>query len=200
MAINISGNNYGIAVDGNLNIEHVSFGLGGGVQSASGIHQEEAIDCKVIEEKTESIPMVDGRNRDYPEITEQNTDFFEKAFWVTQETSGAIDRKRMDIPTAWILHTIYDTTADWAPSESASVHKWKLLYEVLRRLRYFRIETKQRYADYVKAVVRYCFPETRESYANNISKSKLDEHFANWPSPDKQLYLQLKDALTIPCG
>lgn len=45
MAININGNNYGIAVDGNLTIEHVNFGLGGGIQSASGIHQEETIDC-----------------------------------------------------------------------------------------------------------------------------------------------------------
>ena len=39
MAININGNNYGIAVDGNLTIEHVNFGFGGGVQSASGIHR-----------------------------------------------------------------------------------------------------------------------------------------------------------------
>ena len=40
MAININGNNYGIAVDGNLTIGHVDFGFGGGVQSASGIHRE----------------------------------------------------------------------------------------------------------------------------------------------------------------
>ena len=44
MAININGNNYGIAVDGNLTIEHVNFGFGGGVQSASGIHREELTD------------------------------------------------------------------------------------------------------------------------------------------------------------
>lgn len=44
MAININGNNYGIAVDGNLTIEQVNFGLGGGVQSASGIHREELVD------------------------------------------------------------------------------------------------------------------------------------------------------------
>lgn len=44
MAININGNNYGIAVDGNLTIEHVNFGFGGGVQSASGIHREELAD------------------------------------------------------------------------------------------------------------------------------------------------------------
>ena len=44
MAININGNNYGIAVDGNLTIEHVNLGLGGGVQSASGIHREEITD------------------------------------------------------------------------------------------------------------------------------------------------------------
>ena len=41
MAININGNNYGIAVDGNLTIERVDFGLGGGVRAASGIHREE---------------------------------------------------------------------------------------------------------------------------------------------------------------
>ncbi len=36
MAININGNNYGIAVDGNLTIEHVNFGLGGGVPVGLG--------------------------------------------------------------------------------------------------------------------------------------------------------------------
>ena len=49
MAININGSNYGIAVDGNLTIEHVDFGFGAGVQSASGIHREETIDCEVVD-------------------------------------------------------------------------------------------------------------------------------------------------------
>lgn len=199
MAININGSNYGIAVDGNLTIEHVDFGFGGGVRAASGIHQEASIDCEATEVKTESIPTVDEKKTSYPEITKQNTDFFEKAFWVTKEVGGSVDRKQLDVPTTWILHMIYDTTADWNPSDTTSVHKWKLLYEVLRRQRYFRIETKQRYAEYVKAVVRYCFPDAKDGYANNISKSKLDEHFENWSVPDKQLYRQLKAALTIPC-
>ncbi len=199
MAISITGNNYGIAVDGNLTIEHVDFGFGGGIQSASGIRQEEPIDCETVEIKEKSIPTVDERKQLYPEITERNTDFFEKTFWVTQEINGSVSRAVQDIPTTWILHTIYDTTTDWHPSDTTSVHKWKLLYEVLRRQKYFRIETKQRYAEYVKAVVRYCFPDTKDGYANNISKSKLDEHIGNWTAPDKQLYQQLKTALTIPC-
>ncbi len=199
MAISITGNNYGIAVYGNLTIEHVDFGFGSGVQSASGIHREAAIDCEATEVKTEAVPTVDGRKTSYPDITEQNTDFFEKAFWVTQEINGNVDRKLLDVPTAWILHTIYDTTKGWNPSNTTSVHKWKILYEVLRRLKYFRIETKQRYAEYVKAVVRYCFPDTTDTYPNNISKSNLDEHIENWTSSDKQLYQQLKATLTIPC-
>ena len=208
MAININGNNYSIAVDGNLTIEHVNFGFGGGIQSASGIHQEEPIDCEAIEVKAgdcktvsaeeQSVPTMDGRKKTYPEITEQNKGFFAKTFWVTQEINGSMGRKIQDIPTTWILHTIYDTTTNWNPSDTSSVHKWKILYEVLRRQRYFRIETKQRYAEYVKAVVKYCFPDTKDGYANNLSKSKLDEHIGNWTAPDKQLYQQLKATLTIP--
>lgn len=200
MAINIKGDNYGIAVDGNLTIEHVDFGYGGGVRSASGIHREEPIDCEAAEVRTESVPVVDERKTSYPKITEQNTDFFEKVFWVSQKINGSAVPQKLDVPTTWILHKIYDTTSGWNPSDTASVHKWKLLYEVLRRLKYFRVETKQRYAEYVKAVVRYCFHDTRDSYANNISKSKLDEHIGNWTAPDKQLYQQLKVALTIPCA
>lgn len=50
MAININGSNYGIAVDGNLTIEHVEFGFGTGIRSASGIHREIAPDslCNYI--------------------------------------------------------------------------------------------------------------------------------------------------------
>lgn len=198
MAISINGSNYGIAVDGNLTIEHVDFGFGGGIQSASGIHQESSEDIETIE--AESVPTVDGRNGTFPEVTQQNTDFFEKAFWVTREINGCVDRQLIDVPATWILHTIYDTTADWNPLDVASVHKWKILYEVLRRQKYFRIETKHCYAKYVKAVVAYCFPDVEGSnYANNISKTKLDEHIENWAAPDKQLYQQLKAALTVAC-
>lgn len=60
MAIIIKGDNRGIAVDGNLTIQHLDFQFGQGVKSVSGI-QQEIPDAEVVEE----IPVVDGRVKTY---------------------------------------------------------------------------------------------------------------------------------------
>ena len=106
--------------------------------------------------------------------------------------------KVLDMPVAWIMHTIHDMTQEWNPAEKTSVHKWKMLYMTLLRLEYFRIENRHRYADFVRAVVKYCFPEVPDSYSNNISKSSLSEHFSDWTVDEKALYNTLKEALTFP--
>lgn len=51
MAVNIQGNNYGIAVDGDLTIEKLEFEFGKGVKSASGINKD-VEDAEIIEECT----------------------------------------------------------------------------------------------------------------------------------------------------
>lgn len=192
MAITIQGDNKGIAVDGNLTIEKLDFVFGQGVRSASGVRQD-IPEAEVVE--AEEIPVVDARNVHYPEVTDTNTDFFEDAFVVASEVIGA-PRKVLDLPKIEVLHVIYNCTREWDPAQQ-TVHKWRILYEVLLRLRYFTIIEKHRFGDFVEAVVKYCFPEVRESYANNISKSKLSEHFDEWTPEDKTLYKDLKTALTF---
>ena len=192
MAIIIKGDNRGIAVDGNLTIQHLDFQFGQGVKSVSGIRQE-IPDAEVVEE----IPVVDGRVKAYPEITDVQRNFFETAFVIKGEVYGQRP-KVLDMPVEWIMHTIREMTQEWDPAEKTSVHRWKILYMTLLRLEYFRIEKKHRYADFVKAVVKYCFPEVPDSYSNNISKSSLSEHFSDWTVDEKALYNTLKEALTFP--
>ena len=124
-------------------------------------------------------------------------EFFETAFVIKGEVYGQRP-KVLDMPVEWIMHTIHDMTQEWNPAEKTSVRKWKMLYMTLLRLEYFRIQKKQRYADFVKAVVKYCFPEVPDSYSNNISKSSLSEHFSDWTADEKALYNTLKVALTFP--
>lgn len=192
MAITIQGDNKGIAVDGNLTIEKLDFVFGQGVRSASGVKQD-IPEAEVVE--AEEIPVVDGREEHYPEVTDTNTNFFVDTFIVTSDVIG-VPRKRLDVPKVEILHIIYNNTREWEPSDRTSVHKWRLLYETLRRLRYFTIGEKHRFGDFVDAVVKYCFPDVQATYANNISKSKLEEHFEDWTQADKDLYKTLKTALT----
>lgn len=196
MAITIQGDNKGIAVDGNLTIEKLDFVFGQGVRSASGLKQD-IPEAEVAE--AEEIPVVDGREEIiYPEIKDVNTDFFADVFVVTLEVKGRVSRNVLDVPKVEILHIIYDSTRGWLPSERTSVHKWRVLYDVLRRLKYFSIGEKHRFSAFVEAVVKYCFPnDVPAGYANNISKSKLEEHFEDWTQADKDLYKTLKIALTF---
>lgn len=194
MAITIQGDNRGIAVDGNLTIEKLDFVFGQGVSSASGVHQDipEAV---VVE--TEEIPVVSIKNQEYPEITDANRNFFEEVFVVTGDVNGKVSRKVLDLPVDELLHRIYNLTADWNPELETSVHKWRLLYELLKRMKYFTILEKEKYGKFVNAVVKYCFPNVKTTYNNNISKSILDEHFVEWTQTDKDLYKTLKNALTF---
>lgn len=57
MAVNIQGNNYGIAVDGDLNIEKLEFEFGKGVKSVSGVHRD-AEDAEIVEEIDNSSEAV----------------------------------------------------------------------------------------------------------------------------------------------
>lgn len=196
MAIIINGDNRGIAVDGNLTIEHLDFQFGQGVRSASGVRQEVA-DAEIEEaEVVKEAHVVDVRVKTYPEVTDLQLNFFEKAVVIREE--GIRQRPTvLDMPVEWIMHVIYDETQEWNPAEKSSVHKWKLLYQTLLRLKYVRIGQKHRYADFVRVVVRYCFPDVADKYSNNISHSFLSWHFDDWSSDEKALFWSLKKALTF---
>ena len=190
MAIVIKGDNRGIAVEGDLTIEHLDFQFGQGVRSASGIRRN-IDEAEVVEE----IPVVDGRSKEYPAITKVQTDFFETVFIVKGDVSGQ-KRNVFDMPVEGIMHFVHDITKEWNPSDKCSVHKWKVLYQFMKRQKYFPIVEKERYADFVRAVVRYCFPETPERYSNNISKSELDDSYSDWSIEDRKLYQSLKKHLS----
>lgn len=194
MAITIQGDNKGIAVDGNLTIEKLDFVLGQGVRSASGVKQD-IPEAEVVE--AEEIPVVDGREEHYPEVTDTNTNFFVDTFIVTSDVIG-VPRKRLDVPKVEILHIIYNNTREWEPSKRTSVRKWKILYLLLKSMHYFKIvEVKERFGDFVEAVIKYCFPDVPSTYGNNISHCKLPDSFMDWEESDKQLRISLRKALTF---
>lgn len=194
MAITIQGDNKGIAVDGNLTIEKLDFVFGQGVRSTSGVKQE-IPEAEVVE--AEEIPVVDGREEHYPEVTDTNTNFFVDTFIVTSDVIG-VPRKRLDVPKVEILHIIYNNTREWEPSKRTSVRKWKILYLLLKSMQYFKIvEVKERYGDFVEAVIKYCFPDVPSTYGNNISHCKLPDSFMDWEESDKQLRISLRKALTF---
>lgn len=194
MAITIQGDNKGIAVDGNLTIEKLDFVFGQGVRSASGVKQD-IPEAEVVE--AEEIPVVDGREEHYPEVTDTNTNFFVDTFIVTSDVIG-VPRKRLDVPKVEILHIIYSNTREWEPSKRTSVRKWKILYLLLKSMQYFKIvEVKERFGDFVEAVIKYCFPDVPSTYGNNISHCKLPDSFMDWEESDKQLRISLRKALTF---
>lgn len=182
-----------------------NFYLGKGQEKES----DTAGDAQVMDEVTETCDaevMNDAEVMDeagvtneagtYPGVTDLQRDFLETALKIRSEVTGQ-RLQVLDMPVEWLMHTIHDLTKEWDPTDKNSVHRWKLLYEVLLRLKYFHIEQKHRYKDFVKAVVSYCFPGVPESYSNNISKSPLEQSFMNWSNEDKALYQSLKEALTF---
>lgn len=191
MAVIVHGDNNGIAVDGDLSIEKLDFQFGKGVVAVEGVKKPRVEDAVIVEDE-----KLDDKRKVYPAVTDLQRNFFETAYTIRGKLVGQAPRV-VELPVELLMHRIHDMTVDWNPVDSSSVRKWKLLYEVLLRLRYFRIEEKQRYRDFLEAVVKYCFPETKDSYNNNISKSHLDARIENWEPDDMRFYKELKGALSF---
>lgn len=132
----------------------------------------------------------------YPEITKTSTDFFEENFFTDEKGKDGKKLKRK-VPVEWILHTIYDTTKEWNP-KAENPRQWRILYEVLLCRKYFIVEKRPIYTKYVRAVVKYCFPDTKATYSNNLSKVDLGGDYKDWTAEDKDLYEKLNVALTAP--
>lgn len=192
MSIKINGDNHGIVVDGDLTIHNLEFQFGKGVVSASGVECGGKKDAEIVE----AIPVIDDRKCYYPEITQIQKDFFQSAF-VIRSKGVEVPPEVIDMPIEWIMHTIYDLTSDWDPSHTSSVRKWKVLYQYLKRNKFIHVDEKEKYAQYVKAIVMYCFPDTAHQYNSNISKTQLDNHFENWSDEDKKLFMKLKEQLIV---
>ena len=159
-------------------------------QKAADVQREkhEVIDCQG------ENPDVTDDPCDYPDVTDVQRDFFERAYPV--KVGGM--RKVLDMPVERIMHTIYRLTKAWRPNDKESVHKWKLLYEVLRLKKCFRIVKRHRYLAFVKAVVRYRFPDVDAvKYCNNISKTQLKGNPETWKESDRKLNTSLWRAFSF---
>lgn len=154
--------------------------------------EEEGMDDAPAESKCEAPTPVQQTPSVYPEIIaiRELSAFFAESR-MSPKAENRSEKVAVDI--RGIMHAIYDATVCWRPE--TSVHRWKVLYEVLRRQKYMQCNARHRYADFVKVVIRYCFAEVTDSFANNISKSPLDDSFERWSSEDKALYLSLKERL-----
>ena len=192
MPVIIHGDNKGIAVDGDLSIEKLDFQFGRGVVAVEGVKKPEMEDAVIVEvEKSDA-----DKKKAYPAVTDMQRNFFESAFTINGKLTGQAP-KVIEMPVDMLMYRIHDLSVDWNPVEKTSVHKWKLLYRVICRLKYVHIEEKERYKEFVAAVVRYCFPDVKDTYSNNISKSPLNKEFEMWEYDDRQLFLKLKEALTF---
>lgn len=129
----------------------------------------------------------------FPEISEENIKIFADKYIVPNEHRGARSLF-YTLPVEELLHRIYAFTKDWDPSD-ASVRKWRILYEVLLDLKYLNVHNRPKFNLFVKNVVKYCYPEVKSSFNNNISKIKLSDIKDCWEEDEKKLYYSLQDAL-----
>ena len=143
----------------------------------------------------------------YPPITEAQERFFEKWRWVvidkmtgkiTDKTTGDLEKteekKKVDVRLEQLMHSIFDYTHqyDWNPENTKSVHRWRMLYDLLGQQKFFKEETRKRYRPFVDAVVRYCYPEVKNTYNDNLRQTALPESFHDWPREDWEEYRRLK--------
>lgn len=154
--------------------------------------QEPTADAQVVD--AEVVEYADAQEGLYPEVADEAKSFFEKTY-MSEETDKNGKRIKKNFPVEDVLHSIYNETKEWDPSDKKSTRKWKVLYELLRRKKFFKYEERHRYSHYVKGIVRYCFPDAKDSYGNNISKCDLDDSIEEWHKEDKELYFFLKDRM-----
>lgn len=143
----------------------------------------------------ENTPQEQGT--EYPAISDVNRRLFADTYFVEMPTTIGKKKQKRDVPKDKLLHSIFDITKEWDPAVRTSVHKWKMMYVTLDRMGYIRQSDRKQYKLFVSAIVAYCFPSVKESYCDNISRTYLDDNYNMWEDEDKQLYKQLRDALTF---
>ncbi len=157
MAININGNNFGIAVDGNLTIGHVSFGLGGGVQSASGIRREEPADfCPPASEEVDLAPQ-EGEGASPEDGTLPQVFATEKARRVMQglQETGLLDGSLQPVGLSWAEKGYL---AQQIAYKLGITHQWKVFGELWHcdnetlRNGYNRAKEMEKMADFDKKI------------------------------------------------
>lgn len=140
----------------------------------------------------ESEPLTSVPSPSYPPITEAQERFFQHHRWV--EIDKKTEKKKVEIRLEQLMHSIFDYTHqyDWNPEDTNSVHRWRMLYDLLGQQKFFKEEVRKRYRPFVDAVVRYCYPEVRNTYNDNLRQTALPESFHDWAKEDWEEYRRLK--------
>ena len=162
-------------------------------------NKESEYDPNKESEYEEEATVVENSDscHDYPPLSVVHCQFFAEEYFPPVEQNKT--REKRPVPVEKILHAIYDYTKEWSPdiSITPAVHKWKVMYEALKRMNYRKEMERESYTPFVKSVVAYCFPDVSSKYANNISKSILPDNYKEWDPDDKALFSSIKKALTF---
>lgn len=191
--------------------KETDFGKDETSEAAEPTQDVEVIDeCTSCSSASTSCSSANSSCSSYPPITQTQERFFEKWRWVIiDEKTGKIrenvsgnlakteKKMKVDVKLEQLMHRIYDHTHehDWNPDATSSVHRWRMLYDLLARLKFFKEGERKKYRAYVDAVVRYCYPEVKDTYNDNLRQSTPPESFHDWDEEDKEEYRRLKDII-----
>lgn len=155
----------------------------------------------------ESEPLTSVPSPSYPPITSAQERFFEKWRWVvidkmtgkiTEKMTGNLEKneekKKVDVKLEELMHSIFDYTHQWGwnPEDTNSVHRWRMLYDLLGQQKFFKEGERKKYRPFVDAVIKYCYPEVRNTYNDNLRQTALPESFHDWAREDWEEYRRLK--------
>ena len=115
---------------------------------------------------------------DAPKVTDEQINFFCKKI--------ELNYKTYILPAHKILGAIWSLTREWKTTDT---RKWRVLYEVLERKKYFERGKRKQYKPFVENVVLYCMPDVDENKCSgNISKIIIPDEYVNWSKEDSQLF------------
>lgn len=146
---------------------------------------------KSVENTTQVVDVA------YPTINEMNRRLFADTYYPEKPLNIGIKKRKCDVPKDKILHSIFDLSKEWNPALRTSVHKWRMMYEMLYKMKLIKSSDRKQYRLFVTSIVAYCFPSVKDTYSDNISKTFIDENLDAWNDEDKQMYKELKKALTL---
>lgn len=129
--------------------------------------------------------------KNYPAISDACRSFFVSHYTVFLENNK---REKVELPVEKLMHNIYDNCTSWTPEDSSSKVKWRTLYNILKAKKYLNVLDRDKYADFVKYVVRYCFDKTPENYNDSIGKCEAPSQISEIENKEeKEVFKRIFD-------
>lgn len=129
--------------------------------------------------------------KNYPLISDGCRNFFASHYYTHSEDN---ESKKMALPVEKLMHNIYDNCIDWTPADSSSKVKWKTLYNILKSKKFINFVDRDKYADFVKYVVGYCFENIPNNYNDSIGKCVAPSHISEIENKEeKKLFKRIFD-------